>query len=219
MTSLPCKFPRFSDKYVSLTRSGNTEDDARKNAELALAYKSIFSPLDQFFVVSKHESRGVPFFEATVFYLHQCFKDRLTELESRRLNGIVSKLLIVDDTDMLDKTVYVVKAVGIYDIHTCTDLANVVNAVVQESPDLLVLSHELKNSVGFDVLKRVRQDGIEQKTIVRGHTSDNEVYEKYSKYDDVWYYLHMPHDHQLRDWVEKALNGIKGRTLKDFYVF
>ncbi|MBI4141862.1 response regulator [Candidatus Woesearchaeota archaeon] len=218
MTGLPCKFPRLSDKYSSLMRSGDTGDDAKMNAELALAYKGVFSPLDQFFIVAKHESRGVHFFEATLFYLHNRFKGELTELEHRRLNGQFSKLLFVDDNGMLERCVNAVTGVGLYVVRGCTDLSEVVDILSEDSPDLLVLRHELKNTTGFDVLKSIRQSGIEQKTVVYGRTSETSVVEKYFKMDDVWYYLYIPHDHQLRDNVEKSLNGIKARTFKDFYV-
>ncbi|MBI4140731.1 response regulator [Candidatus Woesearchaeota archaeon] len=218
MDSLPCKFPRLFDKYVSLMRGGDSEADARKNAETALAYKGVFSPLDTVFIVTKHESRGVPFFEATLFYLHNRFKDQLTEIEHRRLNGQFSKLLFVDDNGMLERSVNAVIGVGIYAVQACSELSEVVDDITYDSPDLLVLRHDLKSTTGFDVLKSIRQNGIEQKTIVYSRTNEQLVVEKYLKMDDVWYYLYIPHDHQLRDAVEKSLNGIKGKTFKDFYV-
>lgn len=212
------KFPRLKDKYVSVFRGGDSEEDAIKKVERALLLKNVFNPLDKTNVFVYEWTNSGFKFEAHVHYLASKFEKELTEVEKRRWKGLLSKILIVDDDDdFLLSLVNYARSVGRYEIDTCRTSINVVQAVADYAPEVLVLKHNMSGINGVEVAKRIRQTGLVQKTIAFGQAKHEFIKEYYTK-NLAWYFIKEPYRRQITDTLEKVLNGIKPKEFGEFLI-
>lgn len=211
------KFPRLAKQYGMLFRGGSSPEQAIINAESALSFRGVFNPLDK--VVEVRQACAGTSFEATICYLHSKYSDSLTEIEKRRLKGVQTKLLVVDDNEASRTTrVGAIKGIGIYELSVCSDISEVVDALRDFTPELMIIRHDLSAGKASDVLQKVRQAGIRQKTIVYGNYDRQGAVNLYYKLFDVCYFLYLPHSWQFVEGIEKAINCVNAKTESEFFV-
>lgn len=210
------KIPRLSSKYESIFRGGDSEETAIKNAEFAFRTK-IFSVLDKFVVVRQPQN-GYKF-EAEIHYLKSKYADELTNTEKLRLKGVKSKIILAESIEkLLVQRVDALSEVGFYEVLPCRNVSRLEQTVEDFVPDLLILSDKIGGVSGDVALKLLRKVGHYERAIVYGDLRKDEVLDKYFGISNLSFFLFVPHDSQLVEYAEKALNDVAAIGFDGFYV-
>ncbi len=210
------KFPRLTKYYKQIIRTGSTAQDAQLRAERILAERTANS-IDV--LVDVVEVRA-NFYEAQIQYLPRDCEKYLTAIEKNWLKGIKSKILFADrNPDKLESLIKLTRDTGFYEICTVFNPLEVIPKIREETPELLVIKHELGEKIkATDVLSYVRQAGLRQKTIVHGELQQAEGISNYYKLSDVCYFLYLALDYELAHVVSLAINGILPKNAEQFFV-
>lgn len=218
------KVPRLKDKYEFLLALGTTEEQARQRAEQKLYLeRHVYNPLDISIEVLGVSDSGYPY-EAHLRYLHPRYEKELTEVERRRIKGNLTKLLIADKNDELtpfnvEAYIQALKKTELYDITSCADPQDIIPTIIAQTPELLLLKHNLPAFDAPEILKEIRQTGIQQPTIVYGRNLDRDSsFDTYFKHREVLYYINIPRPDQIVETVEKAVNGVRAKNKEMFYI-
>jgi len=215
-----CKFPRFVKNYVHIFRGGDSYEEAGRNLEFAVitAAKGAVAPVDRInYVYSYADGR----FEAHTYYLPRKFESSFNEVEKRRLQGVLSKVLFVDSKierlEILTK-----KAIdtGLYCISAAKTADETSESVALDLPEVLVLRHDMPEKNGLEILSLIRQNGINVNVVVYGN-SNRDVAKIYFSKRNVFYYVYdlstTIDSNGVMRAIERTLNGEKGKNFEEFY--
>ncbi|MBI4141861.1 response regulator [Candidatus Woesearchaeota archaeon] len=211
---IPYKFPRLSGMYEILVAVGDTEEQAEFRAEQKLVKKGVYRPLDK--IIHIHETRsGFPF-EAVLHFLHPKFENSMTALEKQYVQGILSKLSVVDDdSDSLEKVIDGAVARGVYEVKFCDNPRAVIEFVRDNSCDVLVMRHNMSGNNGFQVAQRLSKMNLLPKIVVYGNVPRKTIDYYYSTRFAL--YVVKQHDVSLiLSAVENVLNNVRANHFSDF---
>ena len=210
-----CRFPRLRDKYKFIIRGGPTVDIATKNADFVFNSKIFLNSLDKVLSVSKVAN----FFEVTIHYLHSKYEKELTEHERLRLSGSKSKVFIADFAEnSFDAAYSTLCKRDYYSISFCKHPSKLDELILNELPELLVVNDKSRTFEGTGILKYIRNKGFNNPAVVYGDLSYSEASKKYLQINNVLYFLHIPLENQLLEYVELALNDIKPKKYSSYYI-
>lgn len=209
------KFPRLVDKYDSVMRGGSTVELAKKNVDFAFGMRSSFNCIDKLVSVASVAN----FFEATIHYLSFKHVKALSEHEQLRWKGSKSKILLIDGNNKsFDDKYSILCKRDYYAVSSCRSRSKIIDSVGVELPDLVVISDESSNINGYVALRAIRGSGFNTPVIIYGRASDFDSVKKFSAVNNFFYFLNMPFDHQLLEYVELALNGVKPKSIDDVFI-
>ena len=213
-----CKFPRLSDKYQEMIALGRTDAEARSRADQKLLEKGEYKPLDVAESVEPIENPLFDHYQAVVRYLSSKCKSELTGVEKLRLEGVRSKLLIVDDkVDTREAIVVAAEEAGLYEIEQCGQPSDAVEIVRDSRPEVLVMKHNMATKNGFQVMHELRKEGVVQKTVMYGRFHE-EIAAAYLKHTSAHFFVKEYDPNKIIGAVERTLNDERGKTLEDFII-
>ncbi len=210
------RFPRLSEWYDLAIRGDSSVEKAKAMANYIFNMRlSSSEPLDKLLSVDRVSS----FFEATIHYLHPRHENKLTEHEKSRLNGNKSKIFIADFAENSFDAVYsVLSGRNYYSVGYCRSASRLVESIHNELPDLFVVNDKSRNFDDRGILKCIRDAGFDTPAVVYGDLNYNEASKKYIRISNLLYFLHVPLEHQLLEYVELALNCIKPKKYNSFFI-
>ena len=219
MPNVNYKFPRIKSNYLHIFRGGDSHSEACNNLEFAFntIAKDSFNPLDKIVYVAQYSSGR---FEAHCCYLPRKFESGLTEVEKRRMNGVLSKVLFVDnDNSRLEKLTEDALKKGFYEVVVAKDSIETLEITKSALPEVLVLRHRLPEKNGLEILRLIRQQGNRINTVVHGDYNPQIVGEYFNQ-GNVFYYvadiMSGVDCFGVINAIERTLNGEKPKKLDDF---
>ncbi len=119
------------------------------------------------------------------------------------------KLLVVeDDPDMLDLTAYVLRRER-FVVVEATDGAQAVRRWKTDQPDLVILDLGLPSLDGFEVLRRIREEGTTPVLIVTGRTDVHDILRAFNLGTDD--FVHKPFEYrELIARIRAILRRVRG---------
>lgn len=209
---VPYKFPRLWKRYEVLISVGDTEGRAKDRVEQKLLDKSVYRCLDKVVCVYP-ASAG---FEAALHFLHPKFECELSELEKQYMNGVLSKLTVIDtDPVSLEKIVDAAVGLGRYEARFCDNPRGAVEFVRDNFCDVLVMRHNMDGNNGFQVVQRLHKMSILPKTVIYGNIPRKTI-DYYYATKFAWYAVKQHDSGLILSAVEKVLNNIRAVSFTDF---
>lgn len=219
MPNVNYKFPRLKSNYRHIFRGGDSDSDARNNLQFAIntIAKDSFNPLDKIVYVA-HYSSGR--FEAHCCYLPRKFELGLTEVEKRRINGVLSKVLFVDnDNSRLERLTEEALKKGFYEVVVAKNAIETLEIINSNIPEILVIRHRLPEKNGLEILGLIRKQGSRVNTIAHGEYNP-QIVAAYFSQRNVFYYvadiMSGVDCFGVINAIERTLNGEKPKKLDDF---
>lgn len=212
---VPYKFHRLWKRYEILIAVGDSEERAEQRVEEKLLNKSVYRPLDKIIYVHEVPHSGFPF-EAVLHFLHPKFECEMSELEKQYVQGILSKITVIDnDPVSLEKVVDAAVGKRVYEVRLCDNPRAAIEFVRDNPLDVLVMRHNMDGNNGFQVAQHLSKMNILPRTVVYGNVHGKTI-DYYYATRFAWYVVKQHDTGLILSAVEKVLNNVRAHSFADF---